>query len=100
MPLSHSLSCTTPFFTPASSHTFARRSASAVSTAVGNGLAEDAALRAITLSAAEILGVQQDTGSLQAGKLADVCVFDRPLFRSDSRVLFVLGRGQTQFEAK
>lgn len=69
-------------------------------TAVGNGLSADAALRAITLSAAEILGVQQDTGSLQTGKLADLCVFDRPLFASDSRVLFVLGRGQTQFEAK
>lgn len=69
-------------------------------TAVGHGLAPDQALRAITLSAAEILGVQQDTGSLQAGKLADVCVFDRPLFASDSRVLFVLGRGQTRFEAK
>ncbi|MBL8754222.1 MAG: hypothetical protein JNK15_13050, partial [Planctomycetes bacterium] len=40
----------------------------AAATAVGNGLPEDAALRAITLSPAEILGVAADTGSLQAGK--------------------------------
>jgi len=69
-------------------------------TAVGGGLDRDAALRAITLSAAEILGVAKDTGSLQAGKFADVLVCDRPLFASDCRVLFVASKGRTEFEAK
>jgi len=68
--------------------------------AVGKGLPRQAALRAITLTPAEILGIQQDTGSLQIGKFADLVVFDRPLFQSDSRVLLVLGRGRTQYEAK
>lgn len=68
--------------------------------AVGKGLAADAALRAITLTPAEILGVQKDTGSLQAGKYGDLVVFDRPLFQSDSHVLLVLGRGRTEYEAK
>jgi imidazolonepropionase-like amidohydrolase len=68
--------------------------------AVGKGLSAAAALRALTLTPAEILGVAKDTGSLVAGKYADVLVVDRPLFQSDSRVLLVLGRGRTEFERK
>jgi imidazolonepropionase-like amidohydrolase len=68
--------------------------------AVGGGLPRDQALRAITLTPAEILGVAQDTGSLQAGKLADVLVTDRPLFQTDSRVLLVLAKGRTEYEVK
>jgi hypothetical protein len=66
--------------------------------AVGGGLPEDEALRAITLSAAEILGVGKDTGSLQAGKFADLLITDKPLFASDCRVLRVLSGGATIFE--
>jgi hypothetical protein len=69
-------------------------------TAVGAGLDEAAALRAITLTPAEILGIQKDTGSLAAGKLADVVVSDRPLFASDSRILLVLAGGRPEFEAQ
>ena len=68
--------------------------------AIGAGLDADSALRAITLSPARILGVQQETGSLTAGKLADLLVCDRPLFASDCRILRVLSGGQTQYEAK
>jgi imidazolonepropionase-like amidohydrolase len=66
--------------------------------AVGAGLSHDAAIRAITLTAAEILGVQKDIGSLQQGKLADLVVCDRPLLQSDSRVLAVYSGGALQFE--
>ena len=69
-------------------------------TAVGHGLDAEAALRAITLTPAEILGVAKDTGSLQANKFADVLVTDRPLLQTDSRVLLVLQKGRTEFEAK
>lgn len=65
--------------------------------AAGAGLDREAALRAITLTPAEILGIAQDTGSLQPGKLADVLVCDRPLFATDSRVLLVLAKGRTEF---
>lgn len=68
--------------------------------AVGRGLAPDAALRAITLTPAEILGVDADTGSLSRGKFADVLVTSGPLFASDSRVLLVLSKGRTEYEAK
>ncbi|MBL8723810.1 MAG: amidohydrolase family protein, partial [Planctomycetes bacterium] len=67
--------------------------------AVGRGLDADAALRALTLTPAELLGIQKDTGSLQVGKFADVLVTDRPLFASDCRVRLVLSKGKTQFEA-
>jgi hypothetical protein len=36
----------------------------------------DAALRAITLTAAEILGLEDSTGSIRAGKMADFAVLD------------------------
>jgi len=69
-------------------------------TAVGRGLPEHAALRAITLTPAEILGIDDDTGSLKRGKYADILVTDGPLFATDSRVLMVLSRGRTQYEAR
>ncbi len=68
-------------------------------TAVGNGLDASAALRAITLTPAEILGVQKDVGSLQQGKLADLLICDRPLLQSDCRVLAVWSAGAVQYES-
>ena len=68
--------------------------------AIGNGLPEAAALRAITLTPAEILGVAKETGSLTRNKLADVIVTSGPLFASDSRMLLVLSKGRTEYEAK
>jgi imidazolonepropionase-like amidohydrolase len=72
----------------------------AAAAAVGAGLAPAEALRAITLTPAEILGIAKDTGSLQAGKYADLLVTDRPLLQTDSRVLLVLSRGNTEHEVK
>lgn len=68
--------------------------------AIGRGLPEAAALRAITLTPAEILGVAKETGSLTRNKLADVIVTSGPLFASDSRMLLVLSKGRTEYEAK
>ena len=44
--------------------------------ACAHGLARDAALRSITLSAAELLGVADKLGSLEKGKLATLIVTD------------------------
>jgi imidazolonepropionase-like amidohydrolase len=46
--------------------------------AAGYGLTEEQVLRAITLSAAEILGVEDRIGSLEPGKDADVVILDGP----------------------
>ena len=68
--------------------------------AVGKGLDRDTALRAITLTAAEILGVSREVGSLEPGKLADIVVFSAPIFASDAVVLRVLSAGTTQYEGR
>ncbi|MCA8940915.1 MAG: amidohydrolase family protein [Planctomycetes bacterium] len=63
-------------------------------TAVAYGLDHDAALRAITLSAAELLGVADELGSLSVGKRATLLLTDGdPLeFTTEIRRAFVEGR--------
>lgn len=52
--------------------------------AVAHGLEQEAALSAITLDAARILGVDDQLGSLEAGKIADVIITtDSPLQASN-----------------
>jgi imidazolonepropionase-like amidohydrolase len=59
-----------------------------------SGLPPDAALRAVTLDAAEILGVGDRLGSLTPGKIADIIVTDGdPLEVTTSlHYLFIAGR--------
>ena len=61
--------------------------------AVAYGMDWNAALRAITLSPAEVFGVADRVGSLQAGKLADVVVWsgDPFEFASQPERVFVQG---------
>jgi len=61
-------------FALASGH--ARDFLAGVRKAVERGLPREAALRAVTLSAAEVLGVADRTGSLTAGKLANVVAWN------------------------
>ncbi len=54
--------------------------------AIDAGLAADAALRAFTLSAAEILGVGDRLGSIEVGKIANLVVADGDLFNEKTKV--------------
>ncbi|MCC8135377.1 MAG: amidohydrolase family protein, partial [Ruminococcus sp.] len=45
--------------------------------AVKGGLGADAALRAVTISAAEILGIDDVTGSIEIGKSADLQLYEK-----------------------
>ncbi len=58
------------------------------------GLAPDAALRAMTLSGAEIFGVADRTGSIEKGKIANLVVTDGDIFEEKTKVkiVFVDGR--------
>lgn len=58
------------------------------------GLDRDAALRAVTLSPAEIFGVADRLGSLEVGKMANLVVTDGDLLeaRTTTRYLFIDGR--------
>ncbi|MEW6697021.1 MAG: amidohydrolase [Bacillota bacterium] len=62
--------------------------------AVKGGLPEEEALKAITLYAAKLLGIDHRVGSLEPGKDADIIVIDRPLFDPNHQVeqVFVNGR--------
>jgi hypothetical protein len=66
----------------------------AVKKAIDAGLTRDTALRALTLSAAEIFGVAQELGSIEKGKIANLVVTDGDVFETKTKVkmVFVDGR--------
>src|SRR6267378_2989752 len=63
------------------------------------GLAPDAALRALTLSAAEIFGVADRLGSIENGKIANLIVTDGDLFEEKTKIKFVFVDGH-KFEVR
>ncbi len=62
--------------------------------AVANGLPFEDGLRAITIDAAEILGIANRVGSLEVGKDADLVCFDGDPFEYTSHVCEVIINGQ------
>ncbi|MFT3745818.1 MAG: amidohydrolase family protein [Pyrinomonadaceae bacterium] len=69
--------------------------------AVEGGLSKDAAIRAMTLGAAELLGVDDRLGSIEPGKIANVVVVKGDIFGRDKFVptIFVDGKVFEQKEA-
>jgi len=65
--------------------------------AVREGMAEEEALKAITIYPAEIIGVADRVGSLEAGKDADVVVFDGHPLDYRTVVVLVLVNGQVAY---
>jgi imidazolonepropionase-like amidohydrolase len=63
------------------------------------GLAPDAALRALTLSAAEIFGVADRLGSIENGKIANLVVTDGDLFEEKTKIKMVFVDGR-RFEVR
>lgn len=64
-----------------------------------NGLSRDGAIRALTLSAAEIFGVADRTGSLEPGKIANLVAVKGDLLGSDRFAQYVFVDGKL-FEPK
>jgi imidazolonepropionase-like amidohydrolase len=58
------------------------------------GLPADAALRALTLGAAEILGVSDRLGSIEPGKIANLVVTDGDIFADRTTVKYVFVDGK------
>lgn len=69
----------------------------AAALAVRGGLAPDAALRGITLTAAQLLGVGDRVGSLEPGKDADITIFTGDPLRYTSRVRTVIAAGKVVY---
>jgi imidazolonepropionase-like amidohydrolase len=63
------------------------------------GLAPDAALRALTLSPAEIFGVADRLGSIENGKIANLVIADGDLFEEKTKIKTVFVDGH-QFEVR
>ena len=66
----------------------------AVKKAMDAGLSADAALRALTLSPAEIFGVSQMLGSIENGNIANLVVRDGDLFDKKTKVKMVFVDGK------
>jgi hypothetical protein len=65
----------------------------AVKRALDAGLSADDALRAMTLSAAEIYGVADRTGSIEPGKIANLVVTKGDLLNEQSKVQYIFVDG-------
>jgi imidazolonepropionase-like amidohydrolase len=61
--------------------------------AIERGLPREVALRAVTLGAAEVLGIADRTGSLEAGKLADVVAWSGEPLTKDAKAKMVFVDG-------
>lgn len=72
----------------------------AAAMAAANGMDKNAALRAITLTPAEMFGVADRIGSLQVGKDADLVILSGPPLDIRSRVEMVMIEGRVVFERK
>ncbi len=62
--------------------------------AIDRGLPRDAALRAVTLAAAEALGVADRLGSLEAGKIANVVAWSGEPLTADAKAKMVFVDGE------
>ena len=62
---------------------------------VRDGLPRDVALAGVTLRAAELLGVEAEAGSLEAGKRGHVALFDRDPLAPGARVTRLVMAGET-----
>jgi imidazolonepropionase-like amidohydrolase len=59
---------------------------SEMAVAMANGLGTDRALRAVTLDAAKLLGIDKEFGSLEVGKRADIVLYDGDPFENATHV--------------
>ncbi len=71
----------------------------AVKKSIDAGLAPDAALRALTLSPAELFGVADRLGSIEVGKIANLVVTDGDLFDEKTKIKMVFVDGH-RFEVR
>jgi imidazolonepropionase-like amidohydrolase len=65
---------------------------------VRNGLSEEGALKAITINAAEAIGLAGRVGSLEAGKDADICLYDAHPLDARAHVTHSIVNGEVAFE--
>jgi imidazolonepropionase-like amidohydrolase len=73
---------------------FSRRLTQYAGTAVGYGLPYDEALKAVTVNAAQMLGLDSEFGTIEPGKLANIIVTDGDLLEIRTQVKYLFIKGQ------
>jgi imidazolonepropionase-like amidohydrolase len=63
-----------------------------------NGLGFEGALKAITIDAARLLGLEDRYGSLDSGKQADIVLFDGDPFENRTHVLYTIMDGRVVYD--
>jgi imidazolonepropionase-like amidohydrolase len=66
--------------------------------AMVNGLGFDRALRAITLDAARLLGIDDRYGSIEPGKVADLVLYDGDPFEHATHVTHTIMDGRVVYD--
>lgn len=67
---------------------------------VRGGLSKDAALAAMTTGPAKLLGIEDEAGTLEKGKIANIVLADGDLFNSETKIAGVLiGGKKVEFKA-
>lgn len=66
--------------------------------AVAAGMDRDRALRAVTINAAKLLGIEKEYGSIEPGKVADLVLYDGDPFEHATHVTKTLMRGKVGYD--
>jgi imidazolonepropionase-like amidohydrolase len=71
-----------------------RRMPVPASLSIAHGLSEEAAVRAITINPAKILGIDDQVGSLEEGKTANLIICSKSLIQTSSKIDTVIINGK------
>ncbi|AMV23095.1 N-substituted formamide deformylase precursor [Gemmata sp. SH-PL17] len=66
--------------------------------AVAAGMESERALRAITINAAKLLGIEKEYGSIEVGKVADLVLYDGDPFEHATHVTQTIMRGKIVYD--
>lgn len=66
--------------------------------AAANGLGHEQALKAVTLDAAKLLGIDKECGSVEVGKLADLVLYDGDPFEHATHVTHTILNGKVVYD--
>ena len=68
---------------------------------IKEGLTTDEALAALTTKPASLLGIEKQCGSIEAGKMANIIISNKPLFEKGYAIRFMVVEGNLyEYEAK
>jgi imidazolonepropionase-like amidohydrolase len=65
--------------------------------AAAAGMDKERALRAVTINAAKLLGIEKDYGSIEVGKVADLVLYDGDPFEHTTHVTQTIMRGKVVY---